>query len=112
MSNRLLALWENIRTPLGTSRLMRSVMELRSSTTHDWASFYGIGFPAVILGFLFVVWRFGKDWELDAWLCMTVSLLIVGCLIFSRVTTVHPEYLLTDFPDHSLKQEWYHPRSR
>lgn len=92
------AFWDNIQSPLGKSRLMRSVGELFSPYATDWAKWYGISFLFMVAGSLLVAGRIAHRLGINLWVGMVFWQIFIGSMVYSRFSASH------SFSNDSLSQ--------
>ncbi len=85
VSDALIALWDNVQSPLGKSRLMRTVKELYSPYASDWEGWYGVAFLAIVVGSLFLITRVASSMEVNPWGVATIWLILLGGVLYSRI---------------------------
>jgi asparagine N-glycosylation enzyme membrane subunit Stt3 len=84
ISDLFISFWDNIRSPLGKSRLMRTVGELQTLPTTDWAKAYGISFLLMVAGTLLIVWKVANFLRINPWFSMIIWLILIGGMVYSR----------------------------
>ncbi|MCD6507435.1 hypothetical protein J7M22_12545 [Candidatus Poribacteria bacterium] len=81
---RLFSIWDNFISPLGGSRLMRTVSELYRPTAIDWVSWYGISFLLISTGSMILLYRVSKEINLNPWLSLSIWEIFLIGLLYSR----------------------------
>lgn len=84
------ALWDNFQSPLGRSRLMRSVSELYNPYTIDWVKWYGVSFLVIIAGALLALGRVTRFLGINLWVALISWQLLIGGIVYSRFSPTTP----------------------
>lgn len=80
----LIALKDNFLTPLGQSRLVRSLAELQRPLSVDWAGRYGIFFLLFSAGALLSMRKLALSLKFNPWLSMASLEILLTGIFFSR----------------------------
>lgn len=86
----LRALWDNFQSPLGKSRLMRSVGELYNPYTTDWVKWYGVSFLVLIVGTLLAVGSITRFLGINLWVGLISWQVLIGGIVYSRFSPTTP----------------------